>query len=148
MAKVSDITKFKTQMNKLIADIHWFISEVELTPDIKIIKQKCEIVERVLGINPRDFIVLFIRNISPYAHQILKGDDAFFISSGKDLVVSDYSEFIDSLCKLWADLCETKRQLIKQHFKLLLMIGAITLKDEPLRLIINQYRNESNPLIY
>jgi len=140
----TDIGKFREQLNKMIKYLESCIPN-----DKDLEKQKLKL-ELGMQANPRETIEMFINSIEPHADHILKGDDSYFISaSPKDIgILSEYLKFAEKLKQLWLKLDSAQHEQVKRYFKLLLMLGAIVTKNESLRLIINKYRDPSNPLIY
>ena len=95
--------------------------------------------------NPRDTLVYFINEIEPHAHQIMLGNDEYFI---KENIAIDSKELVAQLKQWWPLFDDDRKNYVRDHFKLLLMLGAIAIKHEPLRVIINKYRDPANPLVY
>ncbi len=97
--------------------------------------------------NPRDTLNYFLDEIEPHAHQIMLGNDEYFIE--EDIATdSEYKVLGTQLKQWWPRLDDDKKSYIRAQFKLLLMLGAIAIKHEPLRAVINKYRDPTNPLLY
>ena len=58
----------------------------------------------------------------------------------------NYVSIVSKIKTIWTTLDNSGKNNIKRNFKLLLMLGAIAVKNEDLRLIINKHRDPANPL--
>ena len=96
--------------------------------------------------DPRGTTGLFVDSLKPYAHQIMQGQDSFFLNELD--IEPEYAGLAESLRSLWPTLDEGAQQYIRDQFKLLLMLGAIAVRDEEVRCIINDYRDPANPLTF
>ena len=143
MSAPTPIGKFRDRMNMFLNRLDsWATSEQAKELEKFRIKY-----DAGMKINPRDTVALFISSIEPYTVQIMEGDEAFFIETEFD-VDPEYTVLCTQLRNWWPGLDEDTRRYVKDQFKLLLMLGAIALKHEPIREVINMYRDPNNPLIY
>ncbi len=137
---------FKTQLNRTFNDVESWTSNPEME------KYKLKI-QMGLKVNVRDTVELFMDSITPYANEILLGNDEFFLSlNSSEIEGLAQSNEIDSLINtvklLWKSISIRKQKQLKNHFKLLIMLGAIATSNETLRQIINKHRHKDNPLTY
>lgn len=140
----TDIGKFRALMDKMIKYLE------ECVPnDKELEKQKLKL-ETGMKSNPRGTIEMFVDSVTPHADHILQGDDSYFIDKDAASLGVDatYLQFAEKLKTLWTKLTEDQQERVKNFFKLLLMLGAIVTKNEALRVLINKYRDPSNPLLY
>ncbi len=143
MNNLTDIGKFRKTLDDMIAQVkQWLVR------DQIIAMEKFEYkLNAGMKIDPRGSINLFVESIIDYANEILSDNDAFFLDT--DFKIE--SEFVElrSLMRLWWPILdEDKQDFIRKRIKLLIMLGAICTKNEPLRQIINKFRDEDNPLVY
>jgi len=130
----TDLAKFKEQFQSLaqfIADLHSNDRELEK------IKIKINL---GLDANPRLVCNKFVENIVPFADHILSNNDEFFLNMDYTDLEDSENELTLKLKAMWADLEETNREKIRKYFKILLVLGCLTTKNEELREIINSYR--------
>lgn len=99
-----------------------------------------------MKVNPRESITFFVDSIEPYADHIMRGDEEYFLR--EDLADDEYQDLSVQLKAWWPQLAENQRNYIKTQFKLLLMLGAIAVRNENIRHVINKYRDVDNPLRY
>jgi hypothetical protein len=140
---MSDISKFKQVLNKLVA----FLDELyQSDMDYQMGKDQLFL---ALGANPRDSIGLFVDAIVPFASHILEGDEKFFLNysvpSNTELKTLD---IISKVKNCWGQLTGEQRKFLSDQCKLLLILGTIVSKNEKMRLLINTYRDPANPLLF
>jgi len=134
------IGKFRSVMDKFFTRLESYVDQT-LAKDLCKFKTKYELGMKA---SPRDTVTLFVTSLRPYARQIMEGRDSFFL---KELAVEDdYASLGESIRALWPTLGDDVHDYIRNQFKLLLMLGTIAIKDDDLRLIINEYRDPANPL--
>jgi hypothetical protein len=97
-----------------------------------------------MKITPRDTIGLFIDGVAGFANQIMEGDEDFFLNDA--VVPDDYAQLGTQLRIWWPDLPRDRKDFAIKSFKMLLMLGTIATKNEQIRLVINTYRDPSNPM--
>lgn len=97
--------------------------------------------------NPRGTVEFFCELVTDHADHIMEGNDAYFLGDGVS-VNPEYAGLSNQLKSWWPELDEEQKTFVKKQFKLILMLSAIATKNEDLRLVINKYRDPSNPLLY
>ena len=152
MPAASHLSLFKEQIKRTISDLKQWVDDPEL--------EKAELkIMTALKINARDTTELFIQHIKPYAGQILDGNEKFFIDLNIDNELEKAGENDSSIAAQlqsirtqvkshWDALSVTQCNQLKNHFKLLIMLGAIATRNETIRHEINKRRDPSNPLVY
>ena len=140
----TNIGKFRKQLDLLMNHLE------ECIPRDKEIEKHQLKLETAMKANPRGTIETFIDAISPYTEQILLGNDSYFTDkTSEDLgVVSDYVSFSNKLKSIWNQLTEAQKGPVRRYIKLLVMLGIIVTRNEPLRQIINKHRPADNPLMF
>lgn len=140
----SDLGKFREQMNNLVKFLE------SCSPGNKELEKNKLKLETGMKYNPRATVELFVDSVTPHADHILRGDDEYFIriDAAEMGVEGEYVQFANQLKTLWTKLNDEQHDKVKRYFKLLLMLGAIATRNEQLRVIINKYRDVSNPLTY
>lgn len=73
--------------------------------------------------------------------------DQFFLDTDFE-IESEFVELRSQMRSWWPDIDDEKKDFIRKRIKLLVMLGAICTKSEPLRVIINRFRDVDNPLVY
>lgn len=142
-APVTNIQKFRQTMNKLIEQLKQW-STHDQVKEVAKFEMK---ISTGMKIDPRGSINLFVDSILPYAHEILMGNDEYFLTT--DIGTgSEYAKLTQQLKAWWPDFSEEQKEHVRRKIKLLVMLGAIAIKHEELRLIINQYREVDNPIIF
>lgn len=137
------VQKFKIHLQSTLDDIKGHLKN-DREFDLYELK-----INTAMSINPRDSIKWFMECLEPYADQILSGNDSFFLNAEiNDDMDEEYRVIINKVKQIWKNLDNDDSNSIKRDFKLILMLGAIAVQNENLRLIINKYRDKSNPLIY
>ena len=144
----SDIGKFKEQIYNLI-DYLKEISKNDSTIEKIAIKAN-------LGIsaNPREVIKLFAEEITPFADQMLTGNDGFFLDKTDFFKAKNeedsnmFNDIITNLKTLWIKFSIEEREKVIRYFKLLIILSCLVTKSEELRSIINKYRDIKNPLVF
>jgi hypothetical protein len=137
------IGKFRERMDMFLKKLDSWAT-TEQRKELEKFRMKYDIGMRA---NPRDTLCYFLNEIEPHAHEIMTGDDEYFL--GENINIEAESQVLgNQLKKWWPCLVDEKKNYIRDQFKLLLMLGAIATKHEPLREIINSYRDPTNPLIY
>jgi hypothetical protein len=142
----SDLSKFKDQLNNLINHICKINKNDK---DFEKIRIKLSF---GLDANPRAVAERFVQEIIPHAKQILESDDTYFMSL-------NYNEMYDlkneenyllqienKLKSLWSNINDNEREEISKYIKILLCLGCLATRNEELRKIINEYRE--NPLVF
>jgi hypothetical protein len=139
----TSIGKFKASLEKMFIKLQgWIPSDPEL-------EKNKGYIDAALRVNPRDCITIFVAYMKPFSHEIMKGNDSFILQSDATaLATEEYFGLFERLKKIWTELEDSKRKEIKKFLKLLFMLGVIVTRDEELRLIINQYREKNNPLLF
>ena len=140
---VTPIGKFRERMDLLLKKLDTWATQ-EQKKELEKFRMKYDLGMRA---NPRDTLGYFLDEIEPHAHHIMIGNDEYFLE--EDIVTEAESKVLGSQLKQWWPLLdEEKKRHVRDQFKLLLMLGAIAVKHEPLRLVINTYRDPSNPLLF
>ena len=110
-----------------------------------------------LKINIRGCVEMFMEHITPYAGEILDGNENFFIKldineemnnagANDNAMASELHRIRERVKAHWDTLKSKQRISLKNHFKLLVMLGAIATRNETIRLEINKRRSSNNPL--
>jgi hypothetical protein len=137
------IGKFRKAMDGFLDRLHgWANSEQQRELEKSRLKY-----ELGMKVNPRVVLGLFIDHCEPYADQILRGDDEYFLREHIE-VEDEFQDLIVQLKQWWPMLESSQHKYIKDQIKLLLMLGAIATRNENIRLVINKYRSVDNPLLY
>lgn len=100
-----------------------------------------------MKVNPRNSLEYFVETLTPFADQILQGDDDYFLRENIE-VDDEYNVLSEQIKSWWPELEDHQRNYIKTQFKLLLMLGAIATKNQDLKPVINRYRAPTNQLDY
>lgn len=104
-------------------------------------------INTAIQINCRGTIGVFTESLLPYAHYILTDNEQFFLENS--FANEEDGVALQSKLKSWWPTFSTEqKQYVMKHIKLLLMLGCLVSENEPLRQIINQYRDKSNPLTF
>lgn len=145
MTTQTPIGKFRKSMNNFLTKLDsWAVNDPEQKKQLEKFRMKYEMGMKA---NPRGSLEFFIEAIVPYADHIMKGDDEFFLH--EHIAVDDeYNTLSQQLKTWWPELEDDQRNYVKNQFKLLLMLGAIATKNEPLRVVINRYRSPDSQLKY
>lgn len=136
------IAKFRKQMNLLVQHL-----ETCLPRDKELEKHKMKI-ETAMKVDPRSTVEVFINTIRPHADHILTGNDSYFTDTSNLGIDSDYTKFCDKLKTWWEGFDRAQKEPVRRYFKLLLMLGTISIQDDPLRQVINKYRDPEKPLVF
>lgn len=145
---MTDIGKFRKTLEDMILQFRKWYKEGSITREQVMAIDKFEYkLDAGMKINPRGSIALFVDSIREYANEILSDNDQFFMENDIE-IESEFIELSDQIRSWWPDLIETNKDYIRKRIKLLVMLGAIVTKDEPLRKIINTFRDVDNPLVY
>ena len=140
--KLTDIGKFR----KAIEDMVNHIKTWDLKKEQKIAMDKFEYkLWAGFKANPRLSIELFVENILEYTDHIFLENDQYFMDN-QIKFESEFEELQAQIRSWWPDLSDDKKDYIRKRIKLLVMLGAICIKSEELRSIINKYRDSDNPL--
>jgi hypothetical protein len=138
---MTDLGKFKEQINKLVD----YICAINPDPEFEKIRIKINL---GMQANPRDTCNLFSMHITEFADQILKNDEDFFLKKDyKEELGAErdaYEQIIFKLKDLWVKLNSDNKLRIFNFIKILLVLSCKVCKNEPLRTIINKYRDPSN----
>ena len=98
--------------------------------------------------NPIGTTELLVRLLEPFADEILRGDEDFFLTAEIDQADQQNASLLKKLKKWWPALSPDFREEVKNTLKLLLMLGTLATKNERVLTVINQYRDEDNPLTF
>jgi hypothetical protein len=126
--------KFRNKVDAVLNQLESWSKSItaEQSSDLKKLKLKYQM---AMMADPVFTIKHFLDMIEPYAHQIMKGDEQFFLQLGDD------SDSITSQIKgEWPGLSGEQRERIKNDLKLLLMLATIATKNVKLKAIIDEYR--------
>ena len=144
MSQLSDIGKFRKTLEDMITQFRsWPITREQI---IAIDKLEYKL-NAAMKIDPRGSISLFVESIIDYANEILSDNDQFFMETDIE-IESEFIELRSQIRSWWPSLADDKKDYVRKRIKLLVMLGAIATKSEPLRKIINSYRDVDNPLVY
>jgi len=133
------IKKFRNGMDSFIKTLKSWANKDQLK-ELEKFKIKYD---AGMGANPYDTTSFFVDALSPFADKIMQSDEEFFLK--KELDQED-EQLGGQLRKWWPELTTQQRETIKTQFKLCFMLGVIATKNEEMRKIINNYRDEDNPL--
>jgi hypothetical protein len=143
LMSITSLGKFRSTLDKFMT----YLKQGSSTEQRKEIDKYEMKISTGMRIDPRGSVNLFVECVIPYADHILSGNDSFFL--GSDLEVdTEYKTLHNQLQKWWPAFSEEQREQCRKFMKLLVMQGAIAVKHEELRQIINQHRDPSNPLIF
>jgi hypothetical protein len=149
----SRLGMFKQQLNRTINDLEQWVTDVELE------KAKLKITT-ALKINIRGSVEMFMESISVYAPQILDGDERFFLNLNIDKELDSHdvenkNEMSSELNRIrsrvkfyWNKLDKKQHNQLKNHFKLLVMLGTLATRNESVLIEINKRRSPDNPLSF
>ena len=143
MSALTDVGKFRKTLDDMITHVKQWLSREQI---IAIEKFEYKL-NAGMKIDPRGSINLFVDSIMEYAQEILSDNDNFFLDTDFE-IESEFVELRSQMRKWWPNLDQDKQDFIRKRIKLLVMLGAICTKSEPLRQIINQFRDLDNPLVY
>jgi hypothetical protein len=143
MSQLTDIGKFRKTLDDMLVQVKKWLTREQL---IAIEKFEYKL-NAGMKIDPRGSINLFVDSIKEYSFQILSDNDQFFLETDFE-IESEFVELRSQMRTWWPDLDEEKKDFIRKRVKLLVMLGAICTKNEGLRAIINQFRDEDNPLLF
>ncbi len=137
------IQKFKSHLQTTLDDIRIYMKN-DREFDLYELK-----INTAMSINPKDSIRWFMECLEPFADQILTGNENFFLKSNfTEKMDENYRLLFTKIKQVWGNITDVDKNVIKRDFKLILMLGAIAVQNENLRIIINKYRDKNNPLIY
>ena len=137
------ISKFRKAMDGFLDKLVMWASD-EQQKELEKFRLKYEVGMKV---NPREVLNLFMEHTEQYAEQILSGNDEYFLKEHLE-VEDEFQDLIVQLKRWWPALDQVQQKFVKDQTKLLLMLGAIATKNEPIRLTINKFRAVDNPLLY
>jgi hypothetical protein len=100
-----------------------------------------------MKVDPRGSVNLFVESVIEFAEKIFADDEDFFMNGNFD-IDSEFVQLRQQIRDWWPQLDNEKQDFIRKRMKLLIMLAAISTKNEPLRLIINKFRDEDNPLTF
>ncbi len=143
MSQLTDIGKFRKTLEDMLTQVQKWLTKQQV---IAIEKFEFKL-NTGMKIDPRGSILLFVDSIQPYAHHILSDNDQFFIENTIE-IESEFIELHDQILAWWPELDDDKKDYIRKRIKLLVMIATIAVKNEPLRKIINTFRDSDNPLLF
>lgn len=141
---LTPIGKFKNKLNDMIDYLETIVPNDR---DIEKYKMK---LNTGLQANPRMVVEYFVECIEDYADHILQGDDAYFTGMNYNQMDMDdnYVKLSLKIKTIWSNITADQQEKIKRYFKLLVMLGAIAVRSERLRQVINKYRDPANPLMF
>ena len=137
---MTSIGKFKNHLQITIQDIKSYLDNDN---EFNLHEFK---INTAMSIDPRSSVKWFMDCLVPFADEILKGNDSFFLQTEFGDMDENYVSIVSKIKTIWTTLDNSGKNNIKRNFKLLLMLGAIAVKNEDLRLIINKHRDPANPL--
>ena len=143
MSQLTDVGKFRKTLDDMISQVKTWLTRQQL---IAIEKFEYKL-NAGMKIDPRGSINLFVESIIDYADQIMADNDQFFLDTDFE-IESEFVELRSQMRSWWPDIDDEKKDFIRKRIKLLVMLGAICTKSEPLRVIINRFRDVDNPLVY
>jgi len=134
--ELTPIGKFRAKMDAFIKQLQSWSKSINKSKELKKFQLKYDLGMRA---NPEYTVRHFLELIEPFAHQIMKGDEKYFLDCvGAD----DWEDSLGAqLGNEWPDFTEEQRESVKNTVKLLLMLATIATKNENMRVIINQYRD-------
>ena len=143
MSGSTPIGKFRAKMDGFLADLKSWATP-EQGRELEKFTMKYGLGMKA---NPRGTTEMFLNILLPYGHQIMQGDEDFFLS---DQVQADgeYAQLGAQLKAWWPGFSGEQKEHIKKMFKLLFMLATIALQSEEARGIINTYRDPDNPLAW
>ena len=143
METLSPIGKFRQRMDKFLNKLDTWANRAQ-KKELEKFRMKYDLGMKA---NPRDSLNYFMEGVALYGDQIMVGDDEFFLREEID-VDDEFTVLSGQLKTWWPELDTKKKDYVKAQFKLLLMLGAIATKNEDMRVVINKYRDPSNPMVY
>jgi len=144
---MTDTDKFKKIMKKFFKQLRLWAKNENNKEQLQSLDSQETKIDIGMNIDCRGSIRLFLNNIYPYASQILEGNDEYFLSNNIE-IDSEFHKLQDQLREWWPNLREDRKEYVRKHVKLLVMLGAISIKHEAIRAIINLHRDPDNPLIF
>jgi hypothetical protein len=143
----SRVENFRKTINKFFSKLRSWAKEKNNVEQLKLLDSYETKLQLGLKANFRGSVQMFIEGVFPYAHYILEGNDQFFLVNSIS-TNSEFSKLQDQLKKWWPEFNDRQKNFVRDHVKLLLMLGTLVVKHEELRLIINQYRKPNDPLVF
>lgn len=137
----TDIGKFKEQVILLMDYIH------DITGGDSMLEKLTIKIKLGLTANPREIAEIFTAEITHYADEILTGNDKFFLEN-VNISKNVFEDIFNRLKQIWMSITTDQKEKIIRYFKVLVILGCIITKNEPLRLIINQYRDIDNGIMF
>ena len=145
---MADVAKFRTVYDRFVKYVRDVLTDPLQRKEIDKISFK---VDAAFSINARGAIRLFVKSITPHAERILGNDVQYYLENDVHISEEDKKEFGQLQEKLrawWPNFSEEQQQFVVKHMKLLVMLSCKAVQDEPLRQIINKFRDASNPLTF
>jgi hypothetical protein len=140
---MTDIGKFRKTLDDMITQVKQW-----LTRDQLITIEKFEYkLNAGMKVDPRGSVNLFVESVIEFAEKIFTDDEDFFMNSDFE-IDSEFVQLRQQIRDWWPHMDNEKQDFIRKRMKLLIMLAAISTKNEPLRLIINKFRDEDNPLTF
>lgn len=154
---MSDVEKFKLTMKKLVSQLRTWAKADQNVNQMKALDSYETKIGISMSVDCRGTIGLFINAVYPYAHHIMQDNDQYFIQS--DLSINyrtsgltdedmEYNKLQQQLKEWWPAFSEEKKEFVRKHVKLLVMLGTLVVRNEKMRQIINEYRDPLNPLLF
>lgn len=135
--------KFRKTLDNFIAQVlQW--SNPEQKKEISKIQFK---LDAVFKINAKGAVQLFVESITPYASYILNNDWDYFLNTHID-VDQEFNVLQEKIKSWWPTFTTEQQEQTGKNIKLLIMLGAIAVRSEELRGVINQFRDADNPLVF
>jgi hypothetical protein len=135
--------KFRQALDQFIANVmSWG------TPEQQKELQKVNFkLSAAFKINAKGAIGLFVEGILPYARNVFMNDWDYFLSNHIK-VDQEFNQLQEKIKQWWPQFTDEQQNSAAMSLKLLIMYGAIALRNEQLRAIINEFRDVDNPLVF
>ena len=138
------VAKFRAKMTNFIRSLQNELTEVHQLKEVEKFKITYELGMRS---NPQGTVELIMKFMAPYADEILRGDEEYFLHTFEDPTGQNVS-LLEQVKLWWPLLSPDFREEVKNTMKLLLMLGTLATKNAATLLTINQYRDADNPLTF
>lgn len=143
----TDVDKFKATIKKLLTQLRtWAKADGNIGQQRALDSYETKI-SMGMSIDCRGSIGLFIDGIYPFATHILEDNDQYFMNCELESD-EEYNKLQKQLKEWWPAFSEERKDFVRKHIKLMVMLGAIIIRHEGLRQVINLYRDPSNPLLF
>ena len=138
------ICKFRSKMDSFLKMLQKELTEMEQMKELEKFRLTFDLGMRS---NPQGTVNLIMNYMAPYADEILRGDEEYFLKEYIDPTGS-HASLLDKVRSWWPKLSLECREDVKNAFKLFLMLGTLATQNCQTLAIINSYRDADNPLVF